>query len=115
MSKPLAELQQMQADFDRAHEGAVPFFEEVTGHEVQALEHLVVCITGEVGELANEVKKIRRGDASYEARRAALESEVADIFAYVMKLANQMSFDLEISYERKMTENSSKFRRYERK
>lgn len=112
MPKQLRELQQDQAMFDKDHEGAVPFFENVTGHDVQALEHLVVCIAGEVGELANEVKKIRRGDVSYEVRRSALEGEVADIFAYVLKLANQMTFDLEAAYQIKMTENATRFERY---
>jgi NTP pyrophosphatase (non-canonical NTP hydrolase) len=114
MPKQLSELQMDQALFDTEHEGAVPFFEPISKYEVQALEHLVVCIAGEVGEFANEVKKVRRGDSQYEERKEALKGEAADIFAYVLKIANQMDFDLEDVYEKKMKENSIRFKGFKR-
>jgi NTP pyrophosphatase (non-canonical NTP hydrolase) len=109
----LDELQAAQATFDKAHAGAVPFFEPVTPENVQSLEHLLVCITGEVGELANVVKKVRRGDRTLDEARAAIIDESADILIYVVKLANQLGFRLEEAFEAKLEQNRERFRHFE--
>ena len=68
----LTKLIQLQTDFDRVHGVAKPFFEPISSDNLHDLEHLVVCLVGEVGEFANELKKVVRGDAPYEERQAAL-------------------------------------------
>lgn len=110
----LDELQTAQATFDKAHAGSVPFFEPVTPDNLQSLEHLLVCIAGEVGELANVVKKVRRGDRSLDDARPAIIDESADILIYVVKLANQLGFRLEEAFEDKLQRNRGRFQRFER-
>lgn len=112
--KTLDDIQEAQAVFDRGHEGAVPFFESISTDNLQALEHLVVCLSGELGELANLVKKIRRGDKDLETSRDGLVDETADIFIYTLKLANQLGFNLQDAYDNKMDFNRSRFEKFER-
>lgn len=110
----LDEVQAAQAAFDRAHVGNVPFFEAITSNNLEALEHLLVCITGEVGELANVVKKVRRGDQSLENARPAILEESADIMIYIVKMANQIGFSLDDAFRAKLQINRERFRNYER-
>lgn len=112
MRRTLKEIQEFQAEFDKAHFGAIPFFEPIDEGNVEALEHLVVCIVGELGELANLVKKVRRGDSTLAESRAFLIDETADVFIYLVKLANQMNVDLDIAYKSKMDRNEDRFEKY---
>lgn len=109
----LEELQEEQAAFDRAHTASVPFFEPITADNLEALEHLLVCIAGEVGELANVVKKVRRGDRQLDEARPAIVDETADILIYVVKLANQLGFRLDDAFREKLERNRERFRNYE--
>lgn len=112
MSRTLKELLEEQAQFDKSHASKIPFFEEITQDNIEALEHLIVCLVGEVGELANIVKKIRRGDRDLDGSRQEMTEEIADVFIYLMKLSLQLSVDLESAYDRKMSENAVRFRKY---
>jgi NTP pyrophosphatase (non-canonical NTP hydrolase) len=114
MNRTLKEISRLQANFDHKHEGNIPFFEEISGDNVAGLEHLLVCLMGEVGELANVIKKIRRGDKVYSQQHDAIIEEIVDIFIYVIKLANQIGFDLEDMYDKKMKANSERFRDFEK-
>jgi NTP pyrophosphatase (non-canonical NTP hydrolase) len=105
----LATLIQLQADFDRAHGITRPFFVPISSNNIYELEHLVVCMVGEVGEFANELKKIVRGDAPYEERKAALAEELTDTFIYLMKIAAQTGIDLESEYLKKLEKNRQRF------
>lgn len=49
---------------------------------------------GELGEAANIIKKIRRGDISMENARASLAKELADVQTYLDILAYQAGIDL---------------------
>lgn len=110
----LDEIQAAQAAFDRAHVADAPFFEPITADNLEVLEHLLVCIAGEVGELANVVKKVRRGDHSLEQARPAIVEESADILIYIVKLANQLGFTLDDAFRDKLELNRERFRHYER-
>ena len=105
----LNQLIQLQADFDRQHGISKPFFVPITSNNLGELEHLVVCLVGEVGEFANELKKVVRGDASFEDRRAALSEELADTFIYLMKMAAQTGIDLEAEFLKKLERNGHRF------
>lgn len=107
----LAELIQLQTDFDRGHGVAKPFFVPISSDNLHELEHLVVCLVGEVGEFANELKKVVRGDAPYEERHAALAEELTDTFIYLMKIAAQTGIDLESEYLKKLEKNRRRFPR----
>lgn len=113
MEISLKSLQQFQENFDRSHRGRVPFFEELSSESIEALEHSVVCLVGEVGEFANIVKKVRRGDFEYDAVSPDLAEELSDVFAYTLKLANMMGIDLSDAYLAKMEKNKQKFGKYE--
>lgn len=49
---------------------------------------------GELGEAANILKKIRRGDLTLEQARPALAAELADVQCYLDHLASQAGIDL---------------------
>jgi len=107
-----SELLRHQAEFDLQHRGETEFYVQITEERIDVLEHLLVCLIGEVGEVANIVKKVVRGDHTYASKRAELTDELADIFAYILKLANQLNIDLEQAYLNKMEQNRKRFRHY---
>jgi len=105
----LATLIQLQTAFDRTHGVTKPFFVPISSSNLHELEHLVVCLVGEVGEFANELKKVVRGDVPYEERKAALAEELTDTFIYLMKIAAQTGIDLEAEYLKKLEKNRHRF------
>jgi NTP pyrophosphatase (non-canonical NTP hydrolase) len=109
----LTKLIQLQTDFDQGHGVAKPFFVPISSDNLHDLEHLVVCLVGEVGEFANELKKVVRGDASYEERKVALAEELADTFIYLIKIAAQTGIDLESEYLKKLEKNRHRFPKLE--
>lgn len=57
----------------------------------------MVAVTGEVGELASDLKSLRRGDfyeLSAEEIKKKLSHEMADIITYIDILAMQLDIDL---------------------
>ena len=52
------------------------------------------AVLGELGEAANIIKKIRRGDISLEEARPALAREFADVVTYLDILAYRAGVDL---------------------
>lgn len=59
-----------------------------------SLGEWVTAVTGELGELANLVKKVRRGDMSLDEARPELAKELADVVIYLDILAFQCGVDL---------------------
>jgi len=104
-----SKLIQLQTEFDKEHGVVRPFYVPISSNNLQELEHLVVCLVGEVGEFANELKKVVRGDTSYEERKAALAEELADTFIYLVKIAAQTGVDLESEYLKKLEKNRQRF------
>lgn len=110
----LEALVELQKEFDNKHEGNFAWDSKITDSNIEMLEFLMVSLTGELGEAANIVKKIVRGDFLLEEKRNDLEEEVADIFIYLLKLSYQLDIDLEKAYIKKMRENQERFRKYEK-
>jgi NTP pyrophosphatase (non-canonical NTP hydrolase) len=52
------------------------------------------AVLGELGEAANLIKKIQRGDTTLEEARAALAKEFADVITYMDLLAFRAGVDL---------------------
>lgn len=48
------------------------------------------AVVGEVGELANVMKKVDRGDMTLEEARPMLEAEIADVVCYLPLLAQSL-------------------------
>lgn len=52
------------------------------------------AVTGEVGELGNILKKVRRGDLTLEEARQSLADEIADVVTYLDILAFRLGIDM---------------------
>ena len=109
----LQDIRRRQAEFDRRHAGPRPWDEKIDAGSLDVLEHLTVCLAGEVGEFANVVKKTVRGDISFSDAKPALAEELADAFIYIVKICNQMDVDLESEFMNRLSFNAERFRRFE--
>lgn len=109
----IRQLIAQQREFDKRHAGASPFYSLIDEKNLPELEHLIVCLIGEVGEFSNIVKKVRRGDFPLSEVKEELNEELADVFIYLLKIAGQFGIDLEVEYQKKMQKNEIKFKRYE--
>jgi len=56
--------------------------------------HWMQALMGEVGELANFLKKVDRGDFPIESISSDIANEIADIQTYLDLLANHLNVDL---------------------
>lgn len=54
----------------------------------------IMALAGELGEAANVLKKIDRGDFTLEAARPAIAKELADVAIYLDLLAHKLGIDL---------------------
>lgn len=54
----------------------------------------MTALAGEVGEAANVIKKMRRGDLSLDEGRAMVAKELADVQTYLDLLANALDINL---------------------
>ena len=109
--RPLAHFQQFHVELDKAkHFDTDLFFN-------------YLCLSEEMGELGSEFAKLwitesalkANGQPAAQARqtavhkhRPALESELADCMAYLLKLANYAGIDLESTYLNKMQRNQAR-------
>lgn len=59
-----------------------------------SLADWIVAVTGELGELANLQKKVRRGDLTLDQARDELGKELADVATYLDILAMRYGVDL---------------------
>jgi len=71
----------------------------------------VLALAGEVGELANIVKKIERGslDRRSAAVRREMVMEATDVYIYLMNIFGVLGVDPEKSYQLKRAENEQRF------
>jgi NTP pyrophosphatase (non-canonical NTP hydrolase) len=60
--------------------------------KAQELPNLVLCLAGEVGEVANLVKKHVRGSMSHEDMMQELPEEVVDVLIYLLNLMGHEAF-----------------------
>lgn len=105
----IQELIELQKEFDGKHKGNFKWNVKITDSNIEMLEFLMVSLTGEVGEVANIVKKIVRGDFKLEEKKSDIEEELADVFIYLLKLSYQLNIDLESTYVKKMGKNRERF------
>lgn len=105
----LKQLIELQTEFDKRHAANKQFYVPISSSNPQDLEHLVVCMLGELGEFANVLKKVVRGDLSYEQAEPQLHEELTDLFIYLMKVAGQSGVDLEARYLEKLQKNERRF------
>lgn len=77
----------------------------------EALPFTALALCGEVGELANIVKKVARGSLNIKdaKTRNDLVGEMADVFTYLELMAGILGVDLELAYNIKRIENERRF------
>ncbi len=75
--------------------------------------NLVLALVGETGELAAEFQWINDDDIADAlkdpAKRAAIGSELADVFTYLLRFADVTGFDLSEELRRKLEINSQRY------
>lgn len=81
--------------------------------KIRRAEYIALALAGEVGELANALKKVRRqllqGESSSPECWDGVREEAADVLAYLLKLCNLFGWDLEDTYVAKMHDNEVRF------
>lgn len=110
----LNEIINIQKEFDSNHKSTFPWNNQITDDNLENLEFLLIAFAGEFGEVSNIVKKVVRGDYSLDEKRDEISEEIADMFAYLIKLSYQLNIDLEATYINKIRKNQEKFKRYEK-
>ncbi len=75
------------------------------------LVHHTLSLCGEVGEFANILKKVDRGDLNYNDAvvKHKLAMELTDVFIYLLNIAGLMRVNLHESYKVKRQENERRF------
>ena len=110
MNIKLTDLQKMQKEFDLSHSVAdKPFYTKIDENNLHELEHLAVCLTGELGEFCNILKKVSRGDMPLAEVKEELDLELIDVFIYLLKISNQFDVDLEEGFLKKLAINKARF------
>ena len=101
MSRYLKEIQG-EIDMDSAI-----FFESTK----EDIAHHVLALCGEVGELANMIKKVQRGDLDLDDEDTYYDmaSEITDIFIYIVSIASIAGMDREAFYAAKREYNYQRF------
>jgi NTP pyrophosphatase (non-canonical NTP hydrolase) len=112
----LAQLIAVQREFDAMHEtGGRSWNQKIDQDNLSLLMELSVALFGELGEFANVVKSIGRGDYTIDDARTELSNELADVFIYIVKLVDQLDVDLVSAFHRKLEVNRERFKKFERK
>ena len=98
----LAEIaEQMRSDSERWF----PHMHDGSGLPLDVFYSL--GLSGEVGEVANLVKKLHRDGSTGNAE--GIDAELADVLAYLFLLADFMGVDLEAAYQSKRAINEERF------
>lgn len=63
------------------------------GHPDWSLGDWVCAVTGELGEAANVIKKVQRGDFTLDEARAEIAEEIADTITYLDLLAHKCGIE----------------------
>jgi NTP pyrophosphatase (non-canonical NTP hydrolase) len=81
--------------------------------QFHTIRNLVLALTGEVGELAAEIQWIPdeavAEAVTQPAKRAAIESEIADVAIYVFRLADVLGINLAEAIPRKLHLNEQRY------
>lgn len=88
---------------------------------LESLSDDTIGLAGEVGEIANLVKKLRREAERtpdslaehLEEVHGSISEEVVDSLIYLLRIADHLEIDLDKELERKTARNLKRFRRFE--
>jgi len=90
---------------DESHQASKEWFPETADD----LNHHALALCGEVGEVANIVKKAQRGSIELDEAHAHLADELADVFIYLLNCCAITGLDLAEAYRQKQTFNEKRF------
>ena len=101
---------------EKANKARLPQFKNAKGESAHSepdgsdwsLSDWMNAVSGEAGEAANIVKKIRRGDFSLDEARPLLGKELADVVTYLSILAYRAGIDLGDAVIEKLNEVSER-------
>ena len=115
----LSVLQEVQSSFDRSRGFQFEkFSEKIESLGISDLDRALLLqfsslgICGEVGELANKIKKISRSkmlDDDFVTNYSECLGELADVLSYLLKISNLLGGDLLQIYLEKMCVNCFRF------
>jgi NTP pyrophosphatase (non-canonical NTP hydrolase) len=110
MSLSIDEIKRIQKQFDLEHSvNGKGFYCDINETNINELEHLAVCLTGELGEFCNLLKKVVRGDLKLDDTKEEMSEELADCFIYLIKISNQFNVDIEAEFLKKLDKNQARF------
>lgn len=110
----LSEMIDLQKEFDLRHAGRFSWARAAESEPDAVLQFLLVALLGELGEMANLIKKVARGDCTLNDIQKEMRSELADVFIYVIKMADQANINLEEAFLNKLEYNEVRFRSFEK-
>ena len=106
-----------QKNFDKEHGWD---WNNLSGNEkIEKLKYAIIALTGEMGEIADPVKKyLRKYEGKYNKKgfenlKQEITEELVDVMIYLIKFADLLDIDLEESYFDKMKTNKKKFKDFE--
>jgi NTP pyrophosphatase (non-canonical NTP hydrolase) len=89
------------------------FSQERDWEKFQDPKSLVLALTGEVGEVAELLQWVREADLPAEfaspERKERIGDELADVFIYLVRLADVLGVDLGAAAEAKLARNRERF------
>jgi len=98
-----------------ANKKRIPLFTDSNGNKCHNedgsdwnLNDWGVALSGEVGELCNFLKKVRRGDFTLDECRQDVADEIADVLIYLDVLASRCDISLAAAVRHKFNSVSSK-------
>lgn len=114
----LQTLLKMQREFDQRHGwnvDAVP-----SDQRLDVFEREIIGLIGEVGELANLIKKARlevgrftTASEAFDKIASGTKEELVDILIYLIRLFQLTEADIAAEYEKKIRINIERFRKFE--
>jgi NTP pyrophosphatase (non-canonical NTP hydrolase) len=69
----------------------------------------ILATAGEAGELANQMKKVLRGDISFEEAKSSISEEAIDVFIYLCNIFALLEVDPVKLYAIKRRRNEQRF------
>jgi len=85
------------------------YFPERFETDADQLLHMLLGLVGEVGEVANDVKKWDRGDFDFVELSGRLRKELPDILIYLVLVADVLKINLNTAYLSKKEYNDQRF------
>lgn len=85
--------------------------------EAQGMPNLVLCLAGEVGEVANIVKKVVRGSLRMEDAMETLPEEIIDVLIYLCNLMGHETFvdvNWQAIWNKKRAYNEARFGEFQK-